>query len=652
MSQNQEIIESKLCAYIDGELDADGRAEIEKHLEANPQHRRLLESLRATRDLLRWLPREPAPPEISETLNGQLERSVLLDYSGDSLRPSIWPRVFATAAIIVLTAGLGAAVYYALPKSQKPAQLAIHTPSNNENELKLSSPEPAAPAVPRSGEAETDHAAEKASPPAPVAADGSREIERAKDGMAEDRKGLAFKPTASPEDAAKKTAGEPAVASSNSSELDALAKQVAENPTAFSLSFPEELGRQNLPGNMAANTTAGNTPGNATTNALGADALAAHASAGNTYTGQTTPAPVANALVMLVRSDTPEQAEKELTAYFAAQQIQWRQTQLADGAMPQPSQGTIQTQAPTTQNSVQQLRADAERFASAKQDVQRSARDLSKSAAASEQTNLRDGPFWNGSRAETQPAQKASMAGKAAGFGQSPPAAPVQAPTPQLGDNSLRGNGLYVCQMSRRQAVQLTNTISRDGNQAAEVKDVTGLTYATPGTAGSLTRNGGEQQLAQNALPQRGLNDPSATNYFGDLPRDRSVRSRGAETDPLKREVAIAPSGSLDRAAATQPAGSVGSASAPLSSSSGGTANARDFKQQAAPAMAAPLPASAPSTQPAEPPPPAATAPADEPLNVVILVQANTIAPSQTQPAAQPHQASAPASTQPSQPNR
>ena len=52
MSQNQEIIEAKLCAYIDGDLDPEGRAEIEKHLEANPQHRRLLESLKATRDLV------------------------------------------------------------------------------------------------------------------------------------------------------------------------------------------------------------------------------------------------------------------------------------------------------------------------------------------------------------------------------------------------------------------------------------------------------------------------------------------------------------------------------------------------------------------------------------------------------------------------
>src|SRR5579863_7590337 len=126
MSQNQEIIEAKLCGYIDGELDAEGRVEIEKHLEANPQHRRLLESLKATRDLLRWLPREQAPPELSETLNGQLERSVLLDYEGDALRIRAWPRVFAAAAIILLTAGLGVAVFYALPRSQKPS-LATHT---------------------------------------------------------------------------------------------------------------------------------------------------------------------------------------------------------------------------------------------------------------------------------------------------------------------------------------------------------------------------------------------------------------------------------------------------------------------------------------------------------------------------------------------
>ena len=57
---NTENIEAKLCAYIDGDLDAQGRAEIEKHLAANPQHRGLIEQLSKQRDLLRQLPREEA----------------------------------------------------------------------------------------------------------------------------------------------------------------------------------------------------------------------------------------------------------------------------------------------------------------------------------------------------------------------------------------------------------------------------------------------------------------------------------------------------------------------------------------------------------------------------------------------------------------
>ena len=44
---NTENIEAKLCAYVDGELDEAGRAEIEAHLAANVQHRQLIEELKA-----------------------------------------------------------------------------------------------------------------------------------------------------------------------------------------------------------------------------------------------------------------------------------------------------------------------------------------------------------------------------------------------------------------------------------------------------------------------------------------------------------------------------------------------------------------------------------------------------------------------------
>src|SRR5262245_16711558 len=96
MPQNQEQIEARLCAYIDGELDAAGRAEIEKHLAANPVHKQLIEELISQRDLVQKLPRETAPPEIAESIQSQLERSVLLGSAGEAMdapvmRINRWP---------------------------------------------------------------------------------------------------------------------------------------------------------------------------------------------------------------------------------------------------------------------------------------------------------------------------------------------------------------------------------------------------------------------------------------------------------------------------------------------------------------------------------------------------------------------------------
>src|SRR5665213_1354237 len=69
MSQNpQEITEAKLAAFIDGELGADERAEIEALLARKPQYRPLLAELGRTRDLLRTLPRETAPPPAPRSL--------------------------------------------------------------------------------------------------------------------------------------------------------------------------------------------------------------------------------------------------------------------------------------------------------------------------------------------------------------------------------------------------------------------------------------------------------------------------------------------------------------------------------------------------------------------------------------------------------
>ncbi len=132
MAENSENIEAKLCAYVEGDLDEAGRIEIERHLEAHPTHRRLLAELIATRDLLRYLPREQAPADLAETFNAQLERSELLDGPGvDALAPSmrinLLPRLLAVAAIVLLGAGLGVVVYFALPRGESGTQLAMPT---------------------------------------------------------------------------------------------------------------------------------------------------------------------------------------------------------------------------------------------------------------------------------------------------------------------------------------------------------------------------------------------------------------------------------------------------------------------------------------------------------------------------------------------
>jgi hypothetical protein len=139
MAQNQEQIEARLCEYVEGTLTDDQRAEIEKHLASNPQHRKLIGELLKTRDLVRQLPRATAPPDVSETLQGQLERSVLLgtmpdELEGSRLRIGFWSRMRAIAAVLLLAAGLGAAGFYVLRNARSPLELATLPPKHETTE--------------------------------------------------------------------------------------------------------------------------------------------------------------------------------------------------------------------------------------------------------------------------------------------------------------------------------------------------------------------------------------------------------------------------------------------------------------------------------------------------------------------------------------
>jgi hypothetical protein len=122
-----EDIEAMLCAYVEGDLDAAGRAQIEQHLANHPQHRKLIEELIAQRQLLRDLPRAAAPRDVDESVRGQMERSILLDdaagqpFSAASRRRRM-PQLMTAAAVILLSAALGLTVYRVVVPTFKPAK--------------------------------------------------------------------------------------------------------------------------------------------------------------------------------------------------------------------------------------------------------------------------------------------------------------------------------------------------------------------------------------------------------------------------------------------------------------------------------------------------------------------------------------------------
>ena len=402
MSQNQEIIESKLCAYIDGELDPEGRAEIEKHLEANPQHRRLLESLKATRDLLRWLPREPAPPELAESLNGQLERSVLLDYDGESLRPRIVPRVLAAAAIVILTAGLAAAVYFALPKSRRNATpIAMNTGTEQLKQAdSAGSPGPTAAARDTEREGEAPYLGKAGAAPM-RGVQASESADQAK-------------PEADPE-------------------LEHIAREVAAN----------------------------------------SDTIVAAANGLSNAATDTAPPAMSNAVVMLVRADKPDAAQKELTDYLTTNQIQWRPADLSQGA-----QGTGGQERELTMRSANTLSDVA-----AEQPAQRQFVEARADRAAT-----------------TQPAAQTPVAGQPNLAVSQPIPGPEQGiasrgiANAQIGRNA-RSNNLFVARMSRSQAEALSTVMNRQGQQEAQVQDV------PPGVS----------RLSVNASLEEGLSGAAST---------------------------------------------------------------------------------------------------------------------------------------------
>ncbi len=112
----KEATEARLCAYLEGTLLPTERVEIERHLLANPQHKRLLAELATTREWTRMLPFENVPIDLAEAFQGQVERSLLLDDAEDrGTQVRRWPQVMLIAATVVITLGLGTLIWTMLP---------------------------------------------------------------------------------------------------------------------------------------------------------------------------------------------------------------------------------------------------------------------------------------------------------------------------------------------------------------------------------------------------------------------------------------------------------------------------------------------------------------------------------------------------------
>ncbi|HUB24951.1 MAG TPA: zf-HC2 domain-containing protein [Tepidisphaeraceae bacterium] len=139
MADSQDI-EARLCDYIEGNLSPADQAEIERHLESHPRHREMIQELIRTRGLVGSLPQSKAPMDMTESLQSQLERSMLLgdglNAAGDGRARHIW-RTLVMAAVILLSISLGTAIF-----------VMLHTASNNANFAPMVAATPAAPPSP------------------------------------------------------------------------------------------------------------------------------------------------------------------------------------------------------------------------------------------------------------------------------------------------------------------------------------------------------------------------------------------------------------------------------------------------------------------------------------------------------------------------
>ncbi len=119
MTTNGNIAE-QFSAYLDGELSEADAARLAELLRQRDDLAAELRALRATRDLVRGLPRERAPEDLLDRIMAQAERGRLVGGTQDEpqRRPFAWVRYVAVAAVLLVAVGVGTVVYMTIEATE------------------------------------------------------------------------------------------------------------------------------------------------------------------------------------------------------------------------------------------------------------------------------------------------------------------------------------------------------------------------------------------------------------------------------------------------------------------------------------------------------------------------------------------------------
>lgn len=119
MSDRNDKFREQLSAYLDGELSEAEAAAVARAVEADPQLARELDRLRAVKELVAALPRQPAPAELASRVLAQAGRE------GRFAARAPWGvrlARLAAAAVVVIAVGLGVTMVCYLARPPRPGQ--------------------------------------------------------------------------------------------------------------------------------------------------------------------------------------------------------------------------------------------------------------------------------------------------------------------------------------------------------------------------------------------------------------------------------------------------------------------------------------------------------------------------------------------------